>query len=284
MDIKAWNAKSESFNFKKAKINYVRAGKGAALVLIHGFPTSSWDFSWIFPELIKKFDCICADLIGLGRSSTSAKTITIADQADALEALLKKLGISQAHLFAHDLGDTVATELLYRSQQGNQDLQWLSCTLMNGGVFQETNKPRYIQKLLNSPIGFLIGRFSSKHIYVKTIIKIFGKNTPPSAEFLNDSWNIFIENKGRKMLPIVGRYLTERKIHKARWEQPLFSPSLPMAMINGVWDPISGEATADRFEEKVSGSYVVRLPLGHYPHIENPKAVLDAFYAFHARL
>ena len=38
------------------------------------------------------------------------------------------------------------------------------------------------------------------------------------------------------------------------------------------------------FEEKVSGSYVVRLPLGHYPHIENPKAVLDAFYAFHARL
>jgi len=42
--------------------------------------------------------------------------------------------------------------------------------------------------------------------------------------------------------------LTERKIHKARWEQPLFSPSLPMAMINGVWDPISGEATADRFE------------------------------------
>ena len=86
------------------------------------------------------------------------------------------------------------------------------------------------------------------------------------------------------MLPIVGRYLTERKQNKKRWEEPLFSPILPLAMINGVLDPISGKATVDRFEAKVPNGKTYRLDLGHYTHVEGPKAVLKAFHSFHSTL
>ncbi|MDG1912740.1 MAG: alpha/beta hydrolase [Flavobacteriaceae bacterium] len=284
MTLKEWNKKGHWFSFKNAKIHYIEEGKGETLVLIHGFPTSSWDFAWVFPELAKNYHCICSDLIGLGSSSTSNHYISIVDQAEAIEALLASKGIKQAHIFAHDLGDTVAIELMCRAKEGISNLKWNSCALMNGGIFQETNSPRLIQRLLDSPIGFLIGRLSFKMTFVKTMQRIFGEYTPPSMSFLDTSWDVLIQNNGRKILPIVGRYLTERKQNKKRWEEPLFYPILPLAMINGVLDPISGKATVDRFEAKVPNGKTYRLDLGHYPHVEGPKAVLKVFHSFHSTL
>ena len=284
MTLKEWNKKGHWFSFKNAKIHYIEEGKGETLVLIHGFPTSSWDFAWVFPELAKNYHCICSDLIGLGSSSTRNHYISIVDQAEAIEALLASKGINQAHIFAHDLGDTVAIELMCRAKEGISNLKWNSCALMNGGIFQETNSPRLIQRLLDSPIGFLIGRLSFKMTFVKTMQRIFGEYTPPSTSFLDTSWDVLIQNNGRKMLPIVGRYLTERKQNKKRWEEPLFYPILPLAMINGVLDPISGKATVDRFEAKVPNGKTYRLDLGHYPHVEGPKAVLKVFHSFHSTL
>ena len=281
MDIQSWNKKGKIFKHHQASLRFIREGKGETLVLIHGFPTSSWDYAWIFPELIQQFDCFCADLIGLGYSSTTAKSISISDQAQALEALLIANGVTSAHILAHDLGDTVALELLSRRTAGKGAIEWQSCTLMNGGIFQETNRPRLIQKLLNSPLGPLIGQLSSKRTYVKTMRRIFGKATQPTKLFLDTSWTILLNNNGRRMIPVISNYLTERKRHKSRWEVPMFNPTIPMAMINGVEDPISGRTTAERFQAKVPNSITVKLPLGHYPHVEDPAAVLNAFNNFH---
>ncbi|MDC3218202.1 alpha/beta hydrolase [Flavobacteriaceae bacterium] len=284
MTIKEWDSIAHWFKHKNAQIHYLEEGEGETLILIHGFPTSSWDFAKVFPELIKNYHCVCSDLIGLGRSSSGNSFITISDQAEAIEALLENKGITKAHIFAHDLGDTVALELMCRSKEGVSKIEWSSCVFMNGGIFQETNTPRLIQKLLDSPIGFLIGKLSFKITFIKAMKRIFGKNTQPSRVFLDTSWSILIKNNGRKMLPILGRYLTERKVNKKRWEEPLFHPRLPLGMINGILDPISGKATADRFEEKVPKGKTYKLDLGHYPHLEDPKAVLEAFKSFHATL
>ena len=284
MDILGWNKKGKTFIHKDARLRYVREGNGEALLLIHGFPTSSWDYSFIFPELVQQFDCFCADLIGLGYSSTTAKKITISDQAQALEVLLTTNGIEKAHILAHDLGDTVALELLSRKTSGKASIEWLSCALMNGGIFQETNRPRLIQKLLNSPLGPLIGQLSSKRVFVKTMQRIFGSSTQPAKKFLDSSWSVLLDNNGRKMIPIISRYLSERKRYKSRWETPLFYPTIPMAMINGVEDPISGRTTAERFQSKVPNNFTVKLALGHYPHVEDPSAVLSAFNNFHKTL
>lgn len=224
MTIKEWDSIAHWFKHKNAQIHYLEEGEGETLILIHGFPTSSWDFAKVFPELIKNYHCVCSDLIGLGRSSSGNSFITISDQAEAIEALLENKGITKAHIFAHDLGDTVALELMCRSKEGVSKIEWSSCVFMNGGIFQETNTPRLIQKLLDSPIGFLIGKLSFKITFIKTMKRIFGKNTQPSRVFLDTSWSILIKNNGRKMLPILGRYLTERKVNKKRWKNPFSTP------------------------------------------------------------
>ena len=118
MTIKEWDSIAHWFKHKNAQIHYLEEGEGETLILIHGFPTSSWDFAKVFPELIKNYHCVCSDLIGLGRSSSGNSFITISDQAEAIEALLENKGITKAHIFAHDLGDTVALELMCRSKEG----------------------------------------------------------------------------------------------------------------------------------------------------------------------
>ena len=50
----------------------------------------------------------------------------------------------------------------------------------------------------------------------------------------------------------------------------------------GPLDPVSGAHLAARYRELIAGADIVSLPgIGHYPQIEAPQAVLDAFFAFH---
>jgi pimeloyl-ACP methyl ester carboxylesterase len=125
---------------------------GDTLVCIHGFPTSSHDFAPLWQPLSARFDVVAHDLIGLGWSAKPKRPLSVALQADALESLLAALGIERAHLLAHDLGDTVAQELLARQQDGTGPVTWRSATLLNGGLFPETHRALPAQKLLLSPL------------------------------------------------------------------------------------------------------------------------------------
>lgn len=56
---------------------------------------------------------------------------------------------------------------------------------------------------------------------------------------------------------------------------------VPLRLIDGVRDPIAGEAIAARFEALVPRADVVRLAdAGHYPHVEVPAQVVAALVAF----
>lgn len=264
---------------------FKRSGKGKPLVCIHGFPSSSLDFEAIWPSLAERFDVIAPDLIGLGKSAKPQLPLTISLQADMIEGLLTKLGISEAHLFAHDLGDTVAQELLARQFEKSSKINWLSCVFLNGGIFPETHRPLLIQKLLLSPLGPLLVKFMSEKSMKKSLTKVFSKAHPPTDEFVHETWMLTSENKGLSMIPKLIRYMMERRTHRERWVSPLENVVVPIRLINGIEDPISGKHAADRFAEVVPKADLVLLEnSGHYPHVETPKEVLQAFFEFHDAL
>ena len=285
MDIQSWYAKGTTFVSGDTSVFYVREGKGIPLVCIHGFPTSSWDFATVLPELAKQFDCIVPDLPGLGISTIPMSKDIIMNQTDAVELLLDDLGITEAHIFAHDIGDTIVQELLARKKEQKAKVKWLSAVFMNGGMFPEVNRPRIIQKLLGSFMGPFFGRFLSSSTYYNTMNNIFSQAHPPSKVFLESSWNLLLNNDGRKMIPVISQYLEERRTHIKRWRSPLQHPEIPMAMINGIEDPISGLGTAQFFQKLQPQSLTVFIEnSGHYPHVETPEAVLTSFFEFHKSL
>lgn len=280
-DVDAWYAACQSFVYAGWEIPYRREGCGEVLVCVHGFPTASWDFAPIWGELTQRFDCIASDLLGMGRASKPLHTMTIGTQADIIEALCVAQGISAAHLLAHDLGDTVAQELLARQAQGIAKVRWKSCIFLNGGLFPETHKPRLIQKLLASRVGSLIAKLSTEKTFRKNMQQIFGAETQPSEAFLRGNWALMCFNQGRAALPYLIRYMQERRERRTRWIKPMLDQVVPMRLINGASDPVSGRHAAARYQALVPGADVVLLEgIGHYPHVEAPGDVLAAVWDF----
>ena len=57
---------------------------------------------------------------------------------------------------------------------------------------------------------------------------------------------------------------------------------MPMRFINGLLDPVSGAHMVERYRELIPGPDVIELEgIGHYPQVEAPGRVLEAFFAFH---
>ena len=273
-----------------------------ALLLIHGFPTASWDWHKVWGELCGKFPrVIAADMIGYGFSAKPAGyPYSIADQADLQEDLLGHLGVRRAHLLAHDYGDTVAQEMLARHAGRNENLQLplvrpdtplsrqprelriLSCVLLNGGLFPEAHRARPIQKLLLTPLGPLLGRLMSRRGFGRSFAAVFGAQTQPSEQELDDFWALVRENGGERVFHRLIRYIPERRANRERWVGVLQKTGVPLRVINGPDDPVSGAHMVARYRELVPRPDVVSLPgIGHYPQVEDAAGVLAAFSAFH---
>ncbi len=254
-------------------------GDGSALLLIHGFPTASWDWAKIWPSLTPHFRCLTLDMLGFGFSPKPAHfTYSIRSQADLLEAFLADQGVHEYALIAHDYGDTVAQELLARHLDGSARQRLTKLVLLNGGLFPETHQPLLLQQLLASPLGPLIARLTT---YRKFAANLRGICAQPLADSdLAGMWRLMTTNNGIAVLPKLIGYMAERRTHRERWVGALQASTVPVRLINGLRDPISGAHMVARYRELISCPDIVELAdVGHYPQVEAPERVAAAALA-----
>ena len=282
--IAEWAAQGRDFMFGEHRLRYWEAGEGEPLLLIHGFPSGAWDWHYLWRPLIQRYRVIACDMLGFGFSAKPrGHAYSLLEQADIQQALLQHLGVEQYHVLAHDYGDSVAQELLAREHEGQSRI--LSMCFLNGGLFPETHRPVLLQKLLMSPIGFLIGRRFSRERMTTTFSRIFGPNTQPSNEELDAFWTLIITHNGPAVMHRLIRYMAERPIHRERWVTAMQQTSVPLRVIDGAADPISGEHMVQRYRQLIADADTVVLPgIGHYPQVEAPGPVLEHYLAFRDRL
>ncbi len=240
------------------------------LLLIHGFPTSSWDWHRLWPYLTEHFRLIAPDMLGFGFSAKPrGHRYTIFEQADLIELVLEQIGVTQCHVLAHDYGDTVAQELLARDNGRDGTKRCLSVALLNGGLFPEATRPRRIQHLLAGPLGGLIVRFVNRGTLERNMRNIFGPDTPPSAQEIDIFWELIQRDGGRLVFHRLIRYMRERDVHRTRWLSALRDTRVPRLLINGLFDPVSGARLVACYRELITNDNVVELPnIGHYPQME----------------
>ena len=255
----------------------------SVLLLIHGFPTSSWDWLPMWGDLTKNYRVIALDMLGFGFSDKPVnRNYSIHGQADIVEALVAAKGLESFHVLAHDYGDTVAQELLARQLEGNGGGQWLSCCFLNGGLFPETHRALLTQKLLLSPIGSLLNTFTGFRKFCRNFSSVFGADTQPSEQELKDFWWLINFNNGKHLFHNLITYMSDRIQHRERWVSALQTSSIPLALINGSVDPVSGSHMVARFKElECRLDYCAELPtIGHYPQVEAPEDVLTHYQIF----
>ncbi len=291
MNLTRWRDTGSRFDFKGHSIFYQEmAGSGteAPLLLIHGFPTSSWDWSAIWPSLGARFSRVAApDLLGFGYSDKPARhRYSLVEQADICVALLAQLDIPRVHVLAHDYGVSVAQELLARQQErassgGTGTPHLLSVTLLNGGLFPETHRATFSQRLLRGPLGGLMVRLMNERRFARAFSEVFAPETRPGAIEMHDFWTLVSGNGGLPAMRRLIRYIDERRLQRDRWVGALVGTSVPLRLINGPVDPVSGAHMVERYRELVPQPDVVSLDgIGHYPQVEAPERTLRAFLEF----
>jgi len=285
----AWQQRGQHHNVNG--FNIFVLDEGAAnqdtLLLIHGFPTASWDWHRIWPALRKNHRVVALDMLGFGFSDKPAKhRYSIHEQADIVEAVVGKLGLSRFHVLAHDYGDTVAQELLARQNEGIGAGEWRSVCFLNGGLFPETHRALLTQKLLLSPLGPLVNTLSNKRTFDRAMSKVFGADSKPDAEELANYWSLVLHNNGKHVFHNLITYMRDRRQHRERWVDAIRNAKVPVALINGSADPVSGAHMVARFQElALPLAYLGELPgIGHYPQMEAAQDVALHYLEFLSRL
>lgn len=268
-----WKSNGMYFSFRGFRVFFREQGTGTALVCLHGFPTSSFDFARIW-ALLPGYRLIAPDFMGFGFSFKSASLeYSIYDQASLIEDLLRKLGIQNCYLLAHDYGATVAQELLARAKEvKDYEFNFLSVIWMNGGIFPDKHKPRWIQKALLTKAGPLLSRMLGRKRFGKQFAAVFGENYQPDQTELDAFWEIITHHKGHHLAHKLLNYIPERERNAKRWTEALIRYQKPMLFINGNQDPVSGKHMAEAYTERVPDANVINLhEVGHYPQWEVPE-------------
>lgn len=278
-----WRAQGQTLDFRGHAIRYWIAGDPAAepLLLIHGFPSASWDWHRLWALLAERYRLIACDMLGFGYSAKPrGHAYSLLEQADLQQVLLAHIGEQRPlHVLAHDYGDSVAQELIARHQDGH--LQLASCVFLNGGLFPETHHPVRVQKLLLGPLGPLIGRLFSRRKLEQSFSRIFGPGTQASAAELDALWQLVACNNGPAVMHRLIRYMPERRQQRQRWVTAMQATDVPMRVIDGAFDPISGAHMVARYRQLIADADTVLLEgIGHYPQLEAPAAVLEHYLQF----
>ena len=255
------------------------------IVFIHGFPSASWDWHHLWPALADRYHLIAFDMLGFGLSDKPLPHhYSLQEQANIAFSVLAQHKVSDCHIMAHDYGNSVAQELLTRAFERQEDANFRpyihSMCFLNGGLFAESHRPLFMQKLLKSKLGPLISRFMSKDSLMKSFLKIFGDKTPPSDHEIEVLWELMEYKNGTQVLHYLLSYIDERSVHRSRWVQAMQKTRVPLYFINGTQDPISGLHMLEQYRELIPKPRTTALDVGHYPQLEAPQLVLEAFRAF----
>ena len=104
---------SDRVDLGEVSLHVRRAGQGAPLILLHGFPQNHRAWGPVMPEFARHFDVIVPDLRGYGASDappddSAHRVYSKRRMARDIVALMDHYGLERAHLLGHDRGARVA--------------------------------------------------------------------------------------------------------------------------------------------------------------------------------
>jgi pimeloyl-ACP methyl ester carboxylesterase len=256
----------------------------APLLVLHGFPTSSFDFAAVLDGLRAGRRVLLFDMLGFGLSDKPDRAYSMALQADVAAAYVSERGISRLALLSHDMGDTVGGELLARRAEGTWSVEITQRVVTNGSIYiEQARLTAGQQMLLGLPDEMLpTGIPVDATTLTKSLRDTFSARTP----LVPDGWPEdpvpaaaaqIVQGDGHFVLPRLIRYIEERRANERRFTGAIESDPSPLHVVWGLDDPIAVPAMVDTLLAARPDATAIRLQgVGHYPMVEAPQRFLDA--------
>ncbi len=272
--VEEWRRRGHVEEFRGQRIHcFHQPGEGPLLLLLHGYPSSSYDWRRLI-DLEPGRAILACDFLGFGLSDKPRDhEYTLRWQADLVEELVRRHGGGPVQAVAYDMGTSVATELLARDLEGKLEIDLAEAVLSNGSMIMERASLVLGQKLLRSRLGPLFARMASGRFFRQQLGSVFSDAHPMSTEEGADQWALMKVNEGNRIADKLIHYSFERVTLADRWHGAIRDWPKPLSFTWGLKDPVATTYVLEGLQGLRPAAAVTELPdLGHYPQIEDPSA------------
>ena len=252
-----------------------QAGDAPTLMLLHGFPSSSYDWRALLdqPELRERA-VLAFDFLGFGLSDKPPGPNSLMTQADLVQELAGRYADGRVFIVAHDMGTSVATELFARELEGQGRISISGALLFNGSMLLHLAKPTLGQRLLRSPAGALMARLSTERVFRQQLGSVFSPAHPLSSAEAADQWSLVTHLGGHRRGHELIAYMDQRVRYAERWHGAIRDWPGALSLLWGMKDPVARVEVLRGLQALRPAVSVSELPeLGHYPQIEDPGQV-----------
>lgn len=255
-----------------------RMGSGPSMTLLHGFPSSSHDWAKAAPALAQSRSLLLPDFLGFGASDKPAEhEYSLHEQADLVEAIWRREGVTSTVIAAHDYAVTVTQELLARRSEGRLSVDLSAVHLLNGGLYPDLHRPQPAQEILADPEqGPQLSANLNEQLLIASLEPTFADGFDAAADSA-DIWRSLARDDGYLNLHRLIGYMAERREFEDRWVGALEGTDVSLAFVWGMLDPISGTHIAERIRERLPNAPLRALEdVAHWPQLEAPERVATA--------
>jgi pimeloyl-ACP methyl ester carboxylesterase len=251
------------------------------LLVLHGFPTSSYDFRFVTPALARNRRVLLLDFPGFGLSAKPDTRYSIELHADVVGAYVTLLGEPRLALMTHDMGDSIGGEMLARSLEGSLPAAITRRVVTNGSIYLELAHLTDGQKMLLNLPDERLEEGPGKQALAASLAATMADGSIRARADLEGDSSLIVRNGGNALLPRTIRYIEDRRRAESRYTGAIETHPSPVALIWGTEDPIAVTAMASRFAERRPDATIELLEgTGHYPMLENPEGFVSAARGF----
>jgi len=246
------------------ELAYVDLGEGPAVLLIHGFPTSSYLWRREIPLLSARMRVIAPDLLGYGDSDRpEGADLTERAQTRYVGELLEALGIDELAVVGHDIGGGVAQLLTLDGRARVRSLVLLDSVCFDAWPIESV-------KMLQ---GVTPAQLTEE--FVEAVVRVTfdlgiqheGRLTERDLDAYVEPWRREPAAFLRAVRGITGEGLAGR-------DDELRALDIPLLVVWGEDDPFLPSELGERIGDLVDGSTVALLPgCSHFVNEDAPQSV-----------
>ncbi|MEP3838824.1 MAG: alpha/beta hydrolase [Algibacter sp.] len=252
-------------DYKGIKIFFTDQGQGTTLVLLHGFLENASMWNPFIPKLSQNNRVVTIDLLGHGKTGCLGYVHTMELMAEAVQAVLSHLMVSQFYVVGHSMGGYVALALAEKNPETLKGICLMNSTPKEDSPERKKNRDRAIQAVKKNHKTFIqlaIGNLFSP------------KNRTTFAENIK---NLIKEAQQTPLQGIIAA-LEGMKIRKDRTHFFHWRPYKSMLIISKK-DPVL--SFSDLMSQSINTNVnLVEFDGGHMSHIENKEEFLHKIMHF----
>ena len=215
-----------------------------ALVLVHGFPTSSIDYVALVEELGSEFDLYLLDFPGYGLSDKPPEPYVYSLYDDArllVYAITQVWKLTEYRMLTHDRGSSVGMIALGMLATLEPPAAPVGLILTNANIYLPLSNLTAFQTALLDPAT---GRATAAVTTPEMLAMGMGASTFMPRRTLDDPEiaalaKCFAHNDGIRVLPDTIQYLNERAADETSWLEALSTSTVDTTVVWGVHDNVA---------------------------------------------